>query len=646
MRFFTVLALVAVLSAQDQKPPEQPAAKPAPPPAVNPLDENVTGSIDFGYRWVLNNDGNSSVYRSVVNLGEGVKLFGLDGTIVNPSRRLFDRAEIHATSLGDDPYESVKADIFRRNTYRLSIDYRNIAYFNFLPSYANPGQIMGSLADENAFDTRIRNTDVRLDLFPGARITPYLAWGRNSDFGRGISTFTGDINEYPVATSYADSTNTYRGGVNMQFGRFHFNVEEGGTTFKDDQGLSDATKNFGNVSTLFLGQRLFLSSLNEAYRVRGDSAYTKVSVAGDPFSWATVSAQFVYAQPTVDVQYSANAAGNLFLSRLFQFYSTGQDVLSGEAKMPHPSGSVDIEIRPAKRLRIIDFYMTDRMHNASDALLAESFLFATGTVTDNALAQERLVETYNQEEVDVFFDATSTLTLRGGYRYVWGDASLTAPPLVGVPFEGGQLRRNVGIAGVNYRIKQKLRLNADFEAASSSHAYFLTSLRDYTKTHIRGSYDLLTSLRLSADYSLLDNRTDPVTHFDFFSQAFSASAYWAPKNGHLFNALLDYTRSNVHSNAVYLDPLTRQSLGSSYRENANTGTALIGVKWLSFGGALFRSTGSRPTQYYQPMARLSVPLHKHVYWNAEWRYYGFGETFFQYEGFRSNQFVTGLRLTR
>jgi len=61
------------------------------------------------------------------------------------------------------------------------------------------------------------------------------------------------------------------------------------------------------------------------------------------------------------------------------------------------------------------------------------------------------------------------------------------------------------------------------------------------------------------------------------------------------------------------------------------------------------SSGSRPTQYYQPLARLSVPIHKHVYWNAQWSYYGFAEglmSFYALEGFRSNQIMTSLRFTR
>ena len=66
---------------------------------------------------------------------------------------------------------------------------------------------------------------------------------------------------------------------------------------------------------------------------------------------------------------------------------------------------------------------------------------------------------------------------------------------------------------------------------------------------------------------------------------------------------------------------------------------------LSFGGSLFLSSGSRPTAYYQPLARLSLPLRKGLAWKSEYRYYGYNETFYQYEGFRAHLFQTGVTLS-
>jgi len=606
--------------------PAQPAAAQTPPaeakkeetpatPATPAVEPNFTGDIEFGERIIPNIGGTFNTYRSVVDLGEGPKLFGADATIINPNHRFFDRLDLHITGIGDDPYQTAKLEVWKRNKYRLTVDWRDIAYFNFLPSFANPTAAIGGMIDENSFDTRIHATDVRLDLFPGSRFVPYVAFGINSQDGRGITSFTnGTENNYPVAASYSDSTKSYRGGVDYNGARFHANIEEGGTTFKDDQGASDNLPNAGDIGTTFLGQQFFLNGLDELYRVRGHSVYTKASFSANPVSWANISGQFVYAEPRVNVNYNENSAGNFYYSALVAFYTTGQDVLSGSANMPHPSGNVNVEIRPFKRLRIEEFWMTDRLHNAGSDLLAETLLFPTGTITPSSFASANLEENYNQQEVDVFFDATSKLTFRGGERYVWGDALLNAPGIVGTPYESGHLSQNVGIFGISYRIAQKARVNADYEVSNSSDNYFVTSLRNYTRFHLRGSHDVNPSLRVAIDYSLLTN-SNPTAgiNYTFSNQAASLSVNWLPKGGKWFNALLDYTRSSIDSDILYFIPETRTQTTSLYHEAAHTGTALISLKWLSFGGSLFVSSGSRPTQYYQPLARLSVPIRKHIY---------------------------------
>ena len=657
----SLLVLAACLPAQEKPAqPAAPAQTPAPaasekkeeaaPAPAPPAESNFTGDIEFGDRIIPNIGGSFNTYRSVVDLGEGPKLFGADATIINPNHRFFDRLEFHLTSIGDDPYQTAKVELWKRNVYRLTVDWRDTAYFNYLPSFANPLRANGSLLDENSFDTRIHNTDARLDLFPGSRFVPYIAFGHNSQDGRGITSFVVTQNNYPVATLYSDLTNNYRAGVDYNGTRFHANLEEGGTTFKDDQGASNTIPTTGDLLTTFLGQRLSLTGLNELYRVRGDSVYTRASFGANPVSWATVSGQFVYAQPRVDVNYTQNSTGNFYYSPLVAFYTSGQDVLTGSASMPHPSGNLNLELRPFKRIRIEEFWMTDRQHNAASDLLAQTLLFATGLLTPATLADSRLEESYNQQEVDVFFDATSKLTLRAGDRYIWGDARLTAPAIVGTPYESGHLSQNVGLFGISYRVAQKARVNADYEVSNSQDNYFLTSLRNYTRFHLRGSHDVTPSLRFGIDYSLLTNSNpNPGINYTFSSEATSLSVNWLPRGGKWFNALLDYTRSSVQSDIIYIVPQTRTPDTSLYHENAHTGTALVTVKWVSFGGSLFVSSGSRPTQYYQPLARLSVPLRKHLYWNTQWSYYGFAEdglNFYALEGFRSNQIMTSLRLTR
>ena len=96
------------------------------------------------------------------------------------------------------------------------------------------------------------------------------------------------------------------------------------------------------------------------------------------------------------------------------------------------------------------------------------------------------------------------LLLRGGYRYVWGDASTLVLPVAGllVP-DSGQLRRNVGIGGFTFHPNQKIVLSGEVEAASGDQTYFRTSLNDYQKMHARARYQTFQNLSFSADFSLL-----------------------------------------------------------------------------------------------------------------------------------------------
>ncbi len=124
-------------------------------------------------------------------------------------------------------------------------DYRNTAYFDFLPSFADPTISSGQLLTQSSFDTHIRTSDAQLDILPGHWISPYLAWSRDSWFGSGTTVFTMFPNNYPVANSVSNSTNSFRGGVQLQLPLVHVVLEQGGTTFRDDQGATDSQAESG-----------------------------------------------------------------------------------------------------------------------------------------------------------------------------------------------------------------------------------------------------------------------------------------------------------------------------------------------------------------------------------------------------------------
>jgi hypothetical protein len=643
MRLALALFAVVPLLAQD------PAASPT--PASEPV---VTGSLDLGYRFT-SVGGSNDVYRSVVNLGQGPRLIGLEFTVIDPKKRLFDHLDVRANNWGGDPYNTVHVNAAKKGIYDFNFDYRDVAYFNLLPSFADPLLGSGIVLDEDSYFARRRMSDFLLDLRPGHRIIPFLAYGRDSGRGTGISSFVSDVNQYPVADRTFDKTDNYRGGVRVELNRFHVTLEQGGTTLRDDQQAYVSSFTAGNNLQPYFGQTLDLTGLAQAYGIRGDSIYSKGLFTANPLPWVDLYGQFLYSRPETNVNYSQYNSGSFVLLSSLLFYTGEQALGFAEAKQPHTSGSFGFEVRPLKRVRIRESWMTDRLHTSAAGLLTDMILQPQSAVQSTpSTLSSLLAMNYNQEQVELLVDVTRKLTLRGGYRYSWGDAEAPAPLLTGGGLETSQLRQQAGLAGIHFRANQKLSFNVDFEDASTDHAYFRTSLYNYQKMRARARYQLASTLALQASFSLLNNQNPtPGILYDFLSRQNSLTASWTPSKR--VSILGEYTRSTLRSNISYLEPEVLTPEMSLYRDNAHSASALIDLALpgyakltprLAFGGSLFISSGSRPTTYYQPLARLSVPLLKSLVWKSEYRYYGYGEAFYQYEGFRAHILETGVTISR
>jgi hypothetical protein len=673
MRALCILAAAIPLLAQEQaKAP--PAATPAPAPATSqsaapasdssaqilPGEARVTGYIDLGYRWQTGVGGSFDTYRSIVNLGSGPKLLGADFTIVNPRHHLFDSIHVRAYSWGDEPYETLHVDVEKLKLYNFNADYREFAYFNYLPSYANPLlSSNGIILNEQSFDTRRRIGTFSLDLFPQYWIVPYVAYDHDGGSGTGATVFVSDGNEYPVPYTTFDRTELFRGGFRIGLKRFHATLETGGNTFGSNQQLYQNTgqTNYGNNSMPYFGQTLSLNSLIASYGIGGTSVYGKALFTANVASWLDFYGQFLYSEPKTNVNYSQYDNGNLVQQSTLLFYTSQQYLVASASAFPHATASVGAEIRPFRRLRLVENWMTDRFHEAGASASNQLLSGKSASSQMTALLVSSLFANYNQNEVDAFFEFSPRFVIHGGYRYVWGDANNVVLPPSGLPtYDRGNLRRNVGIGGITYRASQKLSLTGEVEGASSGGVYFRTSLYDYQRVRAQARYQLKDSLSFTADFSLLNNQNPlPGVNYDYLAHQESLSLMWSPRGGKNWTIQGSYSRSSIYSNIGYLEPETLTPNQSLYRDNAHAATALItgnlkqrfGITpRVTAGGSLFISSGSRPTDYFQPFAKIMFPVYKHVEWFGEWSYYGYGEAFYLYEGFRSHLVTTGVRFTR
>lgn len=607
----------------------------------------MTMQTDLGYRFLAGERGNFNTYRSVVNLNDGPRVLGFQTTM--PGLRL-------TGANWGDPFNTLMGSSEKKDLFRLSFQYRNLAYFDSLPSFANTqlGRNAGITPDsytvnQRALDTRMRFWNVDLDLLPSGRWRPFFNFGGQSGRGTGVSPLVFDENSYPAATRIDFGTLNGAGGLRYEGEKTHLTFEQGGLVFNDDQTLALNGRNLGNRLGNYLGQTLRLDQGAQAYTTNGRSVYTSALGTVSPVSWLDFTGQFYYSRPKTETTFNENAAGNLIFLDTLRFVNGQQTLTGGVAALPRRSGFASVEARPFSRLRIIDSWQADRVENS--AVLSGLTTLTPGGGRPPANLTDRLVWNQSEHRVQGFVDVLKSLTLSAGHRYLWGDAQVRRGVLsTGGPQESGGLKRHSALAGLAWRPVRKFAFNADAEVGRGSETYFRTSLQNFEQTRLRARYEVTDKLRLQARFQRLTNANPTAgVNLQFRSQLSGSSVEWVQKS---WSLLGDYTRATVFNDLTFPMPTFLTTWRSLYRDNAHTVTALstINLKGdraaLILGGSIFRSAGSRPTRFYQPMVKLQVSPHKRARFFGEWRQASLGQSIYSYEAFGANLITVGVSLLR
>lgn len=619
-----------------------------PEPAKAPAERPLEMWSDVGYRFLSGQHGSVNAYRSVVNLGEGPKMLQFQSVYKPPSTKIIDELKIHGANWGD-PLNTLQVNVDKNSVYRALFNYRNLAYFNALPSFASPQLArLGPDAyttNQRSMDTRQRFLNFDLDLLPGRKWTPFFGIAHNSGRGHGVSPIVLDENSYPGANRIDFGYTVFRGGLRYEGELIHAHLEQGGATFEDATSLLNTVNNPGNRDLPFLGRNLTLGATDRLYDVTGSHIYSSGDITLTPASWIDISAEFYFSQPKSNVRFNENARGTIFWLDALRFVNGQQSVATGYANQPRSSGAVTIEARPHRRLRILDSIQTERTHNAGSLAL---------TVTLDGRAQrplnfnDRLIWHQHENRLQTFYEISNKFTLFGGHRYLWGDSQVRRAQLApGGPLEQGFLKRHSAIGGFIYRPLTKLIINAETEIGRGDQTYFRTSLQNFEQLRLRARYQLSQNWQFNSRYTRLNNyNPTPGVNFDFRSQQANLTLQYTQKK---FALMADYTRATILSDIGILAPIFYEVERSLYRDNAHTGTMALDLHLprkalMTLGGSFFRSAGSRPSRMYQPLTRLRVPVNTNTALIAEWRHVSLGQSLYAYEAFGVQQFIVGLRI--
>ncbi len=596
--------------------------------------------VEIGYRWVSDTEGSKDMYRSMINLGSGPKLLHSSVSLRANygTGLLFDRLDFSMDSWGGDPYNTMRLDFGRTGAYEFRADYRNLNYYNFVPTWANPLLAKGTVFNQHGLDVTYRTVDLQLKFLPTHKVQPYVAYSRSTGFGPGFTTYSVTGNEFLLGQQWHYASDEYRGGVQFSLPRLALTLEQGYRFLRNDTGVNEDSAPQGNNPVSFVGVPIVLNSLERGYHDRTTLPVSKAFLKFTPFENLTITGRYIYTMSDVDSSLGEIDIGSFVSLENRLIYTASSDAFSSRAKQPIHNGSFLVEYSPLSRLTLTDQFDTRNLHITGDAILASIFFNASslagpfGGKTDvhitslqgSLLAFDQL---HNQAEFE--FDLGHGFMVRGGHRYTYAETTLESNDNGEVDSETANYSRQTGIVGVGFIRGQWLTLGLDYEKNYSSHVLMRTDLLDYDQFKFDWKVRPLKTLSLNGRVAFLRNSNDQ-SDIDLkaHNRNYTVAVNYEPSERLTFS--LDYSRTNILSDMAILLPQTLQLDRSLFDERGNgigaSGSFVVyqGIRFdLGYRGIL--NLGSFPLNYHQPYASVFFPLNKHLGFKHSWQYFDYHE---------------------
>jgi hypothetical protein len=122
-----------------------------------------------------------------------------------------------------------------------------------------------------------------------------------------------------------------------------------------------------------------------------------------------VYGQFLYSEPKTNTRYFDFANGNFALLSALLLYTGQFNLGSSAATAPHVLGNAGFEIRPFRRLRIIESFTTNRYHDSGFGALTEQILLSPGVngpTLISALNSPQVVND-NQQQIEAIYEPST-----------------------------------------------------------------------------------------------------------------------------------------------------------------------------------------------------------------------------------------------
>lgn len=623
---------------------------------------NVTNSAEFGYRF-SEVGGDEGLYRSNVNYGNGLRLFGNSFTAHSKEGQgpVFDALTLTTQGIGNDPYRLAAFHIEKNDRYTYDMTWRR-------SEYINTSLLTG--ASTNLDNTHRGLQDHHLGITATKWLKVNLGYVRNTNSGPIDSyyeLYIGGLarSRLPLVQNMRQDFNEYRGGVDIDFAGFRLSLTQQADYYKEDT----------PIDSLIPGQDypLVNTSVATSY-VR--SAPMHIGTLGwfgnlsKSTKWWAMNSRMTYSTSSQTSQYYEAATGNagtgpsnINISPKIANVSTTE---LGSSRRPYVNGDFTLSFFPTSKLSIVN---SVSIYNNRYVGTEHTVQLNTTAATQNIFYYSLLGTGRASDSFDVNYRFTKWLAANAGYQYSdrWVDYALDrSGTRVSTLVAGQDGHLNAGTLGLRLRPLKPLTLNVDGTLGKDNAPYTPLSSANFHTLRARAEYRKKAT-RYAASYRQLYNTNAPVA-FSYnasHSRDISGTASFALPRG----AWLDVTYDKMHFdtfNAIFAELLVNGKItnvrgyDSEYINNTHTVSASvrteIGKKaTLYLGYNLVRDAGdgravqnlgltdpaaaflasrqTSPMRYQAPMARLSVHLTPKLQWNAGWEFYRYNQefSFFAYQ---------------
>jgi hypothetical protein len=205
-------------SGEDEKPP-------------NVGGYRLSGSASVGYRLLEIDSGRKELYREVVNLDEGVRLFNftLRGDHLAPESALIDQFHLEASDIGD-PYPRIELHMAKAQVYKFDVNLRASEYF--------VERLENTLTDNHRFDLERRFGDIQLTLFPTRPLQVHVFYRHQEREGEGTVPRLIENNVFVLRDAPDETINEVGAAVDFSSRAIDVHLEQSYRRFGDDRRVS------------------------------------------------------------------------------------------------------------------------------------------------------------------------------------------------------------------------------------------------------------------------------------------------------------------------------------------------------------------------------------------------------------------------